>query len=110
MIRNLLTLCSVFLILSCSTNTPPQPVEKIVTKTEKIYHKVPEEILVCPLPPIVDPDTIETEKEFNERFVLEIYINNIICFDSINDVHDFNKSLDSLNDENSNSTSETTSN
>lgn len=87
----------VFLASACSTFRKVEPVERVITKTEVVYEEIPEEFLICPLPPVVEPESIITEQQYNEQFVLQLYTNNITCFGSIEDVRKFNENLRRLN-------------
>lgn len=86
------------LLSGCALFRTVEPVERVITKTETVYTEVPEDILICPLPPIVDPSTINSESQYNESFVLALYANNLTCYQSIVDVYEFNEILQQLND------------
>ena len=91
----LLIVLSLFLVVGCVSKD--KPVERIITQTEKEYVKTPDELLVCPLPPMIDPEAIVTEEEYNREFVLELYANNIDCYESVYEIRKRNMEIDLLN-------------
>lgn len=93
-------LCSLILLVAlsgCSVFRTPVPEDRILIRTEIDYRGVPDELLVCPPPPVVDPESLDSESDYNREFVLRLYNNNEICLESIRDVREYNKKLNELN-------------
>jgi len=93
-------LAPMFIILSaCGTATVTAP-ELFIPDTKIVYEEVPEEILDCPLPPVIEPAALDSEEDYNREFVLVLYGNNVTCYESIQAVYDWNKSIQELNENN----------
>lgn len=90
------------ILTGCITKKEVEIVEKIVTEEVFITLPLPEELLVCAKPPIVNPNNIKSEADYNTLFVGPLYYNNQVCYSSIIKLKEFyNKQQTEANNINS---------
>lgn len=85
--RALILIC-VFVLSACASKPDIDRVQKV---TE--YVTVPEDLLVCPPAPVLtraEIVSLETETDYNEKFVLPLWIARNRCAASIEAVREFN--------------------
>lgn len=77
-----------------------KPVERVITKTEYRYREIPAEYMTC-LPPITRDDLAvlgtSKESEYNAELVLPLFDNNLVCYQSMNRIKEFNEETKLLN-------------
>lgn len=75
-------------LVGCITGRKPPPPE-VITQTQLVFQKVPEEYFerdgepTCPPPPITNDELIELvefENQYNEELVLKLFDNNRNCY------------------------------
>ena len=86
----------------CSTFNNNERPQKIVTIVKTKYRTIPDEYMVCPPPPVVDEEFIETtldEAQYNRNLPLPLFNNNVQCYESMERIKKFNEETQSLNEE-----------
>lgn len=88
---NLIALMSSIALVGCASTPDIDRVQRI-----PVYQEVPIELLSCTEAPILTDEEIEaleTETQFIEQYLDPLIEAHQICFDSVQDVKDWNSSI-----------------